>query len=119
MCSKDIITYTGIKNRWILKFSYLILRHGEIMIRDFGSGMTIDELIDMRAVDIYTLKLPSENAFRFIRKASAAMVEAGLPNAVLKELWGDGHSVWLNLATDRPVVVTPSGQIRHAMKGGD
>jgi len=84
------------------------------MVRDFGSGMTIDELIDMRAEDICALRLPSEKAFRFVKKVAAEMVEAGFVNYVLNELWEDGHSIWRNPRTDKSVIITPTGQIRQS-----
>jgi len=84
------------------------------MVRDFGSGMTIDELINMSAADICALKLPPEKSFRSVKKAAAVLAEAGLPDIVLKELWEDGHSIWCNLRTDQPVIITPTGQIRQS-----
>ncbi len=84
------------------------------MIRDFGSGMTIDELVDMRAADIHSLRLPSEMAFKSAKKAAANMVEAGMNHHILQELWEDGHSVWRDPNTGKPVVMTPTGQIRKS-----
>ncbi len=87
-------------------------RQLETMVHDFGPGMTIDELIEMRAVDIAGLRLPSERLYRVVKKAAFILIEADLRSYVLKELWEDGHSVWQHFSTEKTIVVTPSGQIR-------
>jgi hypothetical protein len=82
------------------------------MVHDFGPGMTIDELIDMRAVDIAALNLPSETLYAVVKQAASIMIDAELTMYVLSELWEDGHSVWRDFMTEETVVVTPTGQIR-------
>lgn len=83
------------------------------MTQDFGPGLTIDELIGLCAWHIHALKLPPEPIFQSAERAAAVMINAGLENYVLVELWGDGHSVWRQIETKIPVVVTKTGQINH------
>lgn len=82
------------------------------MAYDFGPGMTIDELIDMRAIDIVGLALPSEKFYVNLKQAASILVERELAMLVLKELWEDGHSVWQDIVTKQTVVVQPTGQIK-------
>jgi len=82
------------------------------MPHDFGPGMTIDELIDMCAMDIAGSNLPSERLYGNVKRAASIMMEKEMTMYVLKELWEDGHSVWQDIITKQTVVVLPTGQIR-------
>jgi hypothetical protein len=84
------------------------------MTRDFGPGMTIDEIIGLSAWHINTLELPPEPIFESADRASSVMMEAGLDDYILTELWGDGHSVWRNMQSEKPVVVSSTGQINRS-----
>jgi len=86
------------------------------MIKDFGSGMTIDELIGLCAWHIHALRLPPEPVFNSAGQAASVMIEAELESYILAELWGDGHSVWRHPKTNSPVVVTATGQIKRSSK---
>jgi hypothetical protein len=81
------------------------------MVRDFGPGLTADELIGMTAWQINRVTLPPGDAFEVARQGSVALSQAGGESDILEELWADGHSVWLDPETQKPIVVTPSGQI--------
>jgi len=81
------------------------------MLRDFGSGLTVDELIGMTAWDISHLNLPPGDAFQCASKAARVMVETNFRWYILMELWEDGHSVWHPIKTSGPVIVKPNGQI--------
>ena len=86
----------------------------DTLIRDFGSGLTVDELIGMTAWDIAHLSLPPGDIFQSASKAANVMVESDLKWYVLMELWEDGHSVWHSIKTFGPVLVRPTGQIIHS-----
>jgi hypothetical protein len=81
------------------------------MVRDFGSGMSIDELIGISAWDIRSIALPNDTMFDPIKKAVTIIVDHGFESYMLAELWGDGHSVWQQSETDQVIVVTPTGQL--------
>ena len=84
------------------------------MIQDFGSGMTIDELIGLSAWHIAAIKLPPELIFISASRAAGMLMQAGMENYTLAELWGDGHSVWNDPKTQVPVVITASGRISQS-----
>ncbi len=81
------------------------------MIQDFGPGLTADELIGMNAWQIARLPLPQGRAFEIARQGAEALTRAGAESHCLEELWADGHSVWRDVKTQKPVVVSPNGQI--------
>ena len=81
------------------------------MLRDFGSGLTVDELIGMTAWDISHLSLPPSDIFQSVSQAAKVMIGSDLRWYVLMELWEDGHSVWHSIKASKPVVVKPTGQI--------
>lgn len=81
------------------------------MVRDFGAGMTADELIGMTARQINQLALPRGSAFEIAQQGAGVLDQAGAEGLILEELWADGHSVWKKIETQEPVVVTPNGQI--------
>ena len=81
------------------------------MVRDFGAGLTADELIGMPAWHIANMDLPRGDAFDSAYRAAELLVNNEAENFVLEELWADGHSVWQNPETRAPAVVTPNGQI--------
>ncbi len=82
-----------------------------MMVRDFGAGMTADELIGMTAWQLSRLSLPPGDAFALAQGAAHALVREDGYAYLLEELWADGHSVWRNPETRAPAVVTPNGQI--------
>jgi len=84
------------------------------MPRDYGSGMTIDELIGMTVLAIHGLDLPRESLYRAIRKAIRLLMGKGFEMLVLVELWSDGNSVWQDPDTEKVVVVTPDGQLNQS-----
>lgn len=84
------------------------------MERDFGSGLTIDELIGMTAYQIAHLTLPPGVIFRHTIQAGCILEENFLESCILVELWEDGHTVWQSAQSKQPVWVTPTGQIRQA-----
>ena len=84
------------------------------MFRDFGAGLTIDEMIGMRAGDISALPLPNEKAFSRLKAAAAILCERDYGDYHLMELWGSGESVWMGANQSEVVQVSPSGQI-HTM----
>jgi len=81
------------------------------MVRDFGSGLTVDELVGMPAWHLDRLDLPPGEIFIKVSKAANVMVEAGLESSILMELWEDGHTVWHGIKSHEPTVVTPGGQL--------
>jgi hypothetical protein len=81
------------------------------MVRDFGPGMTADELIGMPAWHISRLTLPPGDAFALAQGAAHTLVREDGGSYLLEELWADGHSVWRDPETRVPAVVKPSGQI--------
>ncbi len=84
------------------------------MPRDYGSGMTIDELIGMNVIAIHGLDLPRESLYKAINKATGLLMGEGFEMLVLVELWGDGNSVWQDPDTKKVVVVTPDGQLNQS-----
>jgi len=81
------------------------------MVRDYGAGLTVDELVGMTALQISHLSLPADEIFRNVKTASGIMMENNLDSHILLELWEDGHSVWKDLQKNQPVVITPTGQV--------
>lgn len=81
------------------------------MARDYGAGLTVDELVGMTAWQISHLSLPAGEVFRNVKTASGIMMENNLESNNLVELWEDGHTVWRDLKQNQPVVVTPTGQV--------
>ena len=81
------------------------------MTRDFGAGLSVDELIGLSAWFIYHLVLPDEEVFKTTMTAAMKLVEADLGSHILMELWEDGHTVWMSSATKLPVVITPAGKM--------
>lgn len=81
------------------------------MVRDFGPGLTVDELIGMPAWHLDRLDLPPGEIFVTVSQGARVMVAAGLESCVLMELWEDGHTVWHDIKNHEPTVVTPGGQL--------
>lgn len=81
------------------------------MVRDFGPGLTVDELIGMPAWHLDRLDLPPGEIFTTVSDAARVMVEAGLESFVLAELWEDSHTVWQGIEDHEPAIVTPGGQL--------
>lgn len=81
------------------------------MYRDFGSGLTVDELIGMPAYHLNRLKLPPGEIFEKVKSAASKMIKAGLESFVLTEIWEDGHTVWTSLEDEKPALITPGGQV--------
>ena len=84
------------------------------MERDFGPGLTIDDLIGLHADEIRSISLPGEEIFRHLEKAVELIVQQGLGDFQLMELWGDGHSAWQG-PEDDVLLIRPTGQFvtRH------
>lgn len=80
------------------------------MQRDFGPGLTIDDLIGLRADDIRPIPLPNEAVYRHLSQAVDLLAEQGLGNYTLMELWGDGHSAWQGPDMDEVLLIRPTGQ---------
>ncbi len=85
------------------------------MQRDFGPGLTIDDLIGLCAGDIRSIRLPNEAVYQHLEKAVQILIEQDLTDYVLMELWGDGHSAWQGPIKENVLLVRPTGQIvsRH------
>lgn len=81
------------------------------MVRDYGAGLTVDELIGMTVWQITHLTLPSGEVFRTVNLATKILLDANLESHILVELWEDGHSVWQDIQQHKPVIVTPTGQL--------
>jgi hypothetical protein len=81
------------------------------MYRDFGPGLTVDELIDMPAFHIDKIKLPPEVIFQKIKMAARKMITANLESFVLAEIWEDGHTAWRSLKDESPALITPGGHL--------
>lgn len=81
------------------------------MFRDYGSGLSIDELIGMQAQDIVSLMLPNEAVFFNLKRAARQLCDHNYERFSLMELWGDGESVWMGTGMKDVVVVRASGQI--------
>ena len=88
------------------------------MTRDFGSGITFDDLIGLTALTIDGLQLPNDELGCAIKKASRIMVEKEFGRYHLMELWGDGHSVWQVGEEGQVVVAAPTGQLTFKSEGG-
>jgi hypothetical protein len=80
------------------------------MKRDFGPGLTIDDLIGLCAEDIQSIKLPNEEIYKHLGQAVGLLVEQDLQDYALMELWGDGHSVWQGPGRDDILLIRPTGQ---------
>lgn len=81
------------------------------MYRDFGPGLTVDELIEMPAFHIYNLNLPPGEIFQKIKIAAGKMITANLESFVLAEIWEDGHTVWHSMEDEIPALITPGGHL--------
>lgn len=81
------------------------------MVRDYGAGLTVDELVGMTAWQIAHLSLPAGDVFQNVKTASGIMIENDLEATILVELWEDGHTVWKDIKKNQPAVVTPTGQV--------
>lgn len=82
-----------------------------LMYRDFGPGLTVDELIGMPAFYIYRLQLPPGEIFHKVKTAAREMIAANLESFILAEIWEDGHTVWQSLQNETPALITPGGQL--------
>ncbi len=81
------------------------------MVRDFGAGLTIDDLIGMSAWHICAMALPHDASFQSVHQSAKIMAAAQLESYVLAELWADGHTVWHTIYAEDPITITPNGQI--------
>ena len=81
------------------------------MMRDFGSGLTFDDLIGLTALEISRLILPNDDLGMAIQKASQLLLVNQLGKYLLMELWGDGHSVWQTGKGGNVAIVSPTGQL--------
>jgi len=81
------------------------------MIRDYGSGLSVDELIGLPAWHINQLELPPNEIFANAKRGAKLLIVINLESYVLIELWEDGHSVWHDINEENPLVITPTGQI--------
>ncbi len=84
------------------------------MVQDFGSGMTVDELIGWIAEDINKLRLPTGDVFNLVSQSARYLVKKNFASAVLMEIWGDGHTVWRINHKEQPLWITPTGEIRRS-----
>jgi hypothetical protein len=82
------------------------------VFRDYGAGLSIDELVGMRAKDIASLTLPNEASFINLKKEARTLCDQAYEDYVLMELWGNGETVWMGGGPQDVVVVWPSGQIQ-------
>ena len=80
-------------------------------MRDFGAGLSVDELIGLSAGQIAGFRLPADQAFHHALEAASIMITAGLASHLLMELWEDGHSVWIDPVKGLPVVASPDGKL--------
>jgi hypothetical protein len=78
---------------------------------DFGSGLTVDELIGWPAAAIAVRKLPDGESFKTVGDSALILMEKGFGEYLLSELWGDGHCVWQHPDTGQTALVTPTGQV--------
>ncbi len=85
-----------------------------MMQQDFGSGLTIDDLIGLPAKRIGMLSLPNEAIFGSLRRSAGLLADLGKGHFVLAELWGDGYSVWTGERAEDVLQVTPTGQVISA-----
>lgn len=84
------------------------------MSRDFGAGISVDELIGFSAWFIFHLALPDEAVFRTTMIAADILIQADAGAHLLLELWEDGHTVWMDPTSKKPVVITPAGKMNPA-----
>ena len=82
------------------------------MVQDYGSGLTIDDLIGKRVTVILEVALPHSDLALALTRAARMLVENDDERAVLLEIWGDGHTVWQITGGERILVVSPTGQIK-------
>jgi len=87
-----------------------------MMIRDYGAGLSVDELIGLPAWHIHQLPLPPDEIFNIAKRGARLLIEINHESYILTELWEDGHSVWHNLNEEKPLVVTPTGQIIRSQR---
>jgi len=80
------------------------------MFRDYGAGLSIDELIGMQAQDIASLSLPNEEAFERLKSAARTLCDHDQERAILMEVWGEGGTVWMG-GEGGSLLVRPSGQL--------
>lgn len=81
------------------------------MTRDYGAGLSVDELIGLTAWHIDHLSLPPGLIFKKVITATRVMRENELDSHILVELWEDGHSVWKDDQDNQSVFVTSNGQV--------
>ena len=84
-----------------------------MLTQDYGSGLTVDDLIGLPAAQISYVTLPKTQIFDLVKHAAGVMISAGLESYILSELWEDGHTTWQSMTDDNPVVVTPNGQMKR------
>jgi len=82
-----------------------------LMVRDFGPGLTVDELIGVPAFHLNLLQLPPGDVFDKVKSSARKMIEAGMESFVLSEIWEDGYTVWTSLKDEKPALITPGGQL--------
>jgi hypothetical protein len=82
-----------------------------VQAQDFGSGLSLDDVIGLPAWQIHDLRLPRGEGYQGIRRAAEVLVRHGLERFQLAEIWGDGHSVWRNPDGGETAQVTPAGQL--------
>jgi hypothetical protein len=83
-----------------------------VVFRDYGAGLSIDEMIGLPAQVIVTLSLPNEEAFKRLKSAARSLCDQDQESCVLMEVWGEGETVWMDIGGE-PVLVWPSGQIQR------
>lgn len=81
------------------------------MVRDYGAGLTIDELIGMKAGDITSLALPKEKVFSQVKAAAMILVNHDYEGHRLMEIWGSGETIWMGADQYDVIQVLPSGRI--------
>jgi hypothetical protein len=87
-----------------------------VMNRDFGSGLSVDELIGVTAYYIMHLELPPGEVFENVNKAARVLIANDFESCMLMEIWEDGHTVWVMVPSGAPIWVTPTGQIVQTKK---
>ena len=78
---------------------------------DFGSGLSLDEVVGMTAKQMSGVTLPKGEVYQTVQRAADLMLRAGLGCYVLEEVWADGHTVWHGIIQHDPVIVTPYGYL--------
>ncbi|MCB2209621.1 hypothetical protein KQH62_01890 [bacterium] len=81
------------------------------MKQDFGSGLSVDDLIGLPAGRIRSLSLPNEAVFRSLKQSAEILVDREKDYFLLAELWGDGYSVWRGREESDVLQITPTGQV--------